>query len=62
MGQAGGEVMKGSMVIFEFLLFPGLLFTAVAGLLTSWVDRKVTALVQMRVGPPLLQPFFDIRK
>jgi NADH-quinone oxidoreductase subunit H len=62
MGQAGREVMKGNMLIFEFLLFPGLLFTAVAGLLTSWVDRKVTALVQMRVGPPLLQPFFDIRK
>ena len=43
-------------------MFPGLLFTAVAGLLTSWVDRKVTALVQMRVGPPFLQPFYDIRK
>jgi len=54
--------MKGNMVILEFLLFPGLLFTAVAGLLTSWVDRKVTALVQMRVGPPFLQPFYDIRK
>ena len=49
--------MKGNMVILEFLLFPGLLFTAVAGLLTSWVDRKVTALVQMRVGPPFLQAF-----
>jgi len=54
--------MKGNMVILEFLLFPGLLFTAVAGLLTSWVDRKVTALVQMRAGPPFLQPFYDIRK
>lgn len=54
--------MKGNMVIIEFLLFPGLLFTAIAGLLTSWVDRKVTAMVQMRVGPPLLQPFHDIRK
>jgi NADH-quinone oxidoreductase subunit H len=54
--------MKGNMVLLEFLLFPGLLFTAIAGLLTSWVDRKVTALVQMRVGPPLLQPFHDIRK
>jgi len=54
--------MKGNMVLLEFLLFPGLLFTAFAGLLTSWVDRKVTALVQMRVGPPLLQPFHDIRK
>lgn len=54
--------MKGNMVILEFLLFPGLMFTAIAGLLTSWVDRKVTALVQMRVGPPFLQPFHDIRK
>ena len=54
--------MKGSMVLVEFLLFPGLLFTAIAGLLTTWVDRKVTALVQMRVGPPFLQPFYDIRK
>jgi NADH-quinone oxidoreductase subunit H len=54
--------MSESTVILEFLLFPGLLFTAVAGLLTSWVDRKVTAMVQMRVGPPLLQPFYDLRK
>ncbi len=54
--------MKGNLVILEFLVFPGLLFTAVAGLLTSWVDRKVTAWVQMRVGPPFLQPFYDIRK
>lgn len=54
--------MKVNLIILEFLLFPGLLFTAVAGLLTSWLDRKVTALVQMRVGPPFLQPFYDIRK
>ena len=54
--------MSGAEIFLEFLLFPGLLFTAVAGLLTSWVDRKVTAMVQMRVGPPLLQPFYDIRK
>jgi NADH-quinone oxidoreductase subunit H len=54
--------MSSNLVLLEFLIFPGLLFTAVAGLLTSWVDRKVTALVQMRVGPPLLQPFHDIRK
>jgi NADH-quinone oxidoreductase subunit H len=54
--------MSGTRLALEFLLFPGLLFTAVAGLLTSWVDRKVTARVQMRVGPPLLQPFYDLRK
>ena len=48
--------------LLQVLIFPGLLFTATAGLLTSWVDRKVTARVQMRVGPPLLQPFYDIGK
>jgi len=31
-------------------------------MLASWVDRKVTARVQWRVGPPLLQPFYDIVK
>lgn len=46
----------------QVLIFPGLLFAAVAGLVTSWVDRKVTARVQMRVGPPLLQPFYDVAK
>ena len=54
--------MNGTRLVLEFVLFPGLLFTAAAGLLTSWVDRKVTARVQMRVGPPLLQPFYDLRK
>jgi len=54
--------MSGGEIFLEFILFPGLLFTALAGLLTSWVDRKVTAMVQMRVGPPLLQPLYDIRK
>jgi len=54
--------MNSTRMFLEFLLFPGLLFTVAAGLLTSWVDRKVTAMVQMRVGPPLLQPFYDLRK
>lgn len=45
-----------------FLIFPGFLFTAVCGLLASWVDRKVTAKVQWRVGPPWYQPFIDIVK
>lgn len=54
--------MSTSVLMLQFLVFPGLLFTAAAGLLTSWVDRKVTARVHMRVGPPLLQPFYDIGK
>lgn len=49
-------------MILQFLIFPGLLFTAVVGLVTSWIDRKVTARVQMRVGPPFLQPFYDVIK
>lgn len=44
------------------LFFPGFLFTAILGLFLVWVDRKVTAVVQSRVGPPWFQPFADIGK
>jgi len=47
--------------IFYFLVY-GFLLTAVIGLLASWIDRKVTARVQYRVGPPILQPLIDIIK
>ncbi len=36
--------------------------TLVLGLLLRWVDRKVTAMVQWRVGPPWYQPFADVLK
>ena len=36
--------------------------TVVLGLIATWIARKVSALVQWRVGPPLLQPFYDIAK
>lgn len=48
--------------IVQFLIFPGFLFTAVVGCLVSWIDRKVTARVQWREGPPVLQPFYDFVK
>lgn len=32
------------------------------GLVTSWIDRKVTARVQARYGPPWFQPLADILK
>jgi NADH-quinone oxidoreductase subunit H len=48
--------------LFYFVIFPGFLFTAFIGLLVSWIDRKVTARVQWRVGPPILQPFYDFVK
>ena len=36
--------------------------TLILGLITKWVDRKVTARVQWRVGPPWYQPFADVLK
>ncbi|MBU1061991.1 MAG: NADH-quinone oxidoreductase subunit H [Candidatus Omnitrophica bacterium] len=48
--------------LFNFLVFPGFLFTATLGLVASWIDRKVTARVQWRVGPPWYQPFIDMVK
>ena len=43
-----------------FLVF--LVATPVLGLMATWVDRKVTARVQYRVGPPWYQPFADVVK
>lgn len=50
------------MIYILYFIFYGFLLTAVIGLLASWVDRKVTARVQYRVGPPILQPLIDIVK
>ncbi len=48
--------------LFYFFFFPGLLFLAVTGALLSWFDRKMTARVHFRKGPPILQPFYDFFK
>src|SRR5512139_1812509 len=48
--------------LFYFLVFPGLLFAGIAGAFLSWFDRKLTARVQFRVGPPVLQPYYDFFK
>jgi len=50
------------MIYLIYLIVFGFLLTAVIGLTASWIDRKVTARVQYRVGPPLLQPLIDIIK
>ncbi|MGE0823013.1 MAG: respiratory chain complex I subunit 1 family protein [Candidatus Binatia bacterium] len=49
------------MAIVYFFLF-GFFVTAAIGLFASWIDRKLTARIQYRVGPPLLQPVNDILK
>ncbi|MDP2423263.1 MAG: complex I subunit 1 family protein [Bacteroidales bacterium] len=48
--------------LIHYLLFPGLLFMVIAGGFLSWFDRKITAWVQFRKGPPLLQPLYDFVK
>ncbi|MCD5397896.1 NADH-quinone oxidoreductase subunit H [candidate division NPL-UPA2 bacterium] len=50
------------MIYLVHFLGYGFLLTAAIGLLASWIDRKVTARVQYRVGPSLLQPLVDIVK
>lgn len=54
--------MDAARYLFNYLIFPGFVFTAVVGLMATWVDRKVTARVHWRVGPPWYQPFADTMK
>ncbi|MDI9394485.1 MAG: NADH-quinone oxidoreductase subunit H [Euryarchaeota archaeon] len=34
----------------------------IIGCLASGIDRRITARLQGRVGPPILQPYYDVRK
>jgi NADH-quinone oxidoreductase subunit H len=54
--------MNWLRLLFEFMVFPGLLFTLAAGLLLTWIDRKITARIHWRVGPPWFQPLADLVK
>jgi NADH-quinone oxidoreductase subunit H len=53
---------EGLQELFWILIFPGFVFTLALGLAVSWVVRKVSARVQWRKGPPLMQPLWDIVK
>lgn len=48
--------------LFWLLIFPGFLFTVAVGLLAAWIVRKVTARIHHRIGPPILQPLYDVIK
>jgi NADH-quinone oxidoreductase subunit H len=50
------------MSLVYILVFPGFLFLSVAGMLLEYVDRKLYAKLQNRVGPPWFQPFADFIK
>lgn len=49
-------------ILFSYIVFPGFIFTAVIGLFITWIDRKVTARIHWRVGPPWFQPYADFLK
>ena len=48
--------------LFFILIFPGFLFLGIFGLLAEFVDRKLYARLQNRVGPPWFQPVADFIK
>lgn len=48
------------MSILNAILY--LILAPLAGGLIAGIDRKLTARMQGRVGPPLLQPFYDVAK
>jgi len=56
-----GEEMTNQLTnIFFWIIAVPVIF--VLGLAASWIVRKVSALVQWRVGPPLFQPAYDVIK
>jgi len=48
--------------LVALLVFPGGLFILLAGLLYEWMDRKLLAQLQNRVGPRWFQPLADVLK
>jgi NADH-quinone oxidoreductase subunit H len=48
--------------IFSILVFPGFLFLFIFSFVAEYVDRKLCARFQNRIGPPWFQPFADFIK
>lgn len=57
-----GTFIEALKYLGYILIFPGFLFCGVSGLLLCGIDRKLVAKMQKRVGPPILQPFYDFFK
>jgi NADH-quinone oxidoreductase subunit H len=48
--------------LFNIFVFPGIIFLTIFGWAAEYVDRKLCARLQNRIGPPWFQPFADFVK
>jgi len=51
-----------ALPLISLMIFPGGLFLLFSGLIYEWVDRKLVARFQNRVGPRWFQPLADVLK
>ncbi|MFA5266959.1 MAG: complex I subunit 1 family protein [Methanoregula sp.] len=49
-------------ILLYIFVFPGFFFLFAYALFLSYLDRKIAARMQQRVGPPFYQPFADLIK
>jgi NADH-quinone oxidoreductase subunit H len=54
--------MQVTAAVLRLLVFPGLFFAVPMAWFFLYVERKTIACMQQRIGPPLLQPFYDFVK
>jgi NADH-quinone oxidoreductase subunit H len=54
--------VNAALTLVALLVFPGPVYAFAAAFFMPWVQRKVAAKVQGRIGPPFYQPFFDVIK
>lgn len=54
--------MNTFLTFAKFLIFPSGVFVLLCGLAYEWVDRKLVARLQNRIGPRWFQPFADVVK
>jgi NADH-quinone oxidoreductase subunit H len=60
--RTGVESIETILALVYLFIFPGIVFLFAFSLFAEYLDRKLYARIQRRVGPPLLQPFADIVK
>jgi len=54
--------MKVLTFLFNFFVFPGFFFLTILGMFLTFLDRKLSARIQWRKGPPWYQPYLDFIK